>query len=46
MKIFWKMTIIDKYEDRNIIINLIIKKKQRQNFMKKNIIYRRRKMTF
>lgn len=26
MKIFWKMTIIDKYEDRNIIINLIIKK--------------------
>lgn len=35
MKIFWKMTIIDKYEDRNIIINLIIKKKQRQNFMKK-----------
>lgn len=46
MKIFWKMTIIDKYEDRNIIINLIIKKKQRQNFMKKNIIYRRKKMTF
>lgn len=36
MKIFWKMTIIDKYEDRNIIINLIIKK-NRQNFMKKTL---------
>lgn len=39
------MTIIDKYEDRNIIINLIIKKKQTK-FYEKNIIYRRKKMTF
>lgn len=35
MKIFWKMTIIDKYEDRNIIINLIIKKKTKTKFYEK-----------